>query len=131
MIQKITRISGWALTILLALLFTMSAFLKLTQNEAAVAQAASIGIDAATYQLIGVVEILALVLFLVPRTGIVGGLLLIAYMGGAIATHVQHHQPLAMAVGIQVLVWVAVALRFPELLQRLAPRLSSTLVEKP
>lgn len=116
------------MTILLALLFAMSAFMKLSHNEEAVAQAASIGIDATTYQLIGVVEAVALILFLVPRTGIVGGLLLIAYMGGAIATHVQHQQPLFLAVAVQVLVWVAVALRFPEVLQRSVPSLSNRLV---
>lgn len=127
MIQKIARISGWGLTILLALLFAMSAFMKLSHNEEAVAQAASIGIDATTYQLIGVVEAVALLLFLVPRTGLVGALLLIAYMGGAIATHVQHQQPLFLAVAVQVLVWVAVALRFPEVLQRSIPSFSNRL----
>lgn len=95
--------------------------MKLTHSETAVAQAASIGLDATTYWWIGVVEVISLVLFIVPRTGVLGALLLIAYLGGAIATHLQHQQPIVMPVAIQVLLWIAAALRFPELTQRLSP----------
>lgn len=119
--KKINKIAGWVLTILLGLLFALSAFMKLSQNEAAIAQAAAIGFDANTYRLIGVVELVALVLFLIPRTGILGSLLLIAYMGGAIATHLQHSQPIIMAVSVQVLVWIAFVLRYPAILQQLFP----------
>lgn len=79
------------------------------------------GIDANTYRLIGLVEILALLLFIVPRTGVMGSLLLIAYMGGAIVTHLQHQQPVGMAITIQALVWITAVVRFPELRQRLFP----------
>ena len=119
MSQKAIKITGWVLTIVLGLLFTMSAFMKLTGNEEALAQASSMGIDAATYQFIGVVEILSLLLFIMPRTGVIGTLLLVAYMGGAIVTHLQHQQPIAMAVTIQILLWITAFVRFPELKQRL------------
>jgi len=119
MSQKAMNITGWVLTIILALLFAMSAFMKLSLNEAAVQQAAGAGLDAATYRMIGIVEIVSLILFLVPRTGMIGALLLIAYMGGAIATHLQHQQPITMAVAVQMVLWIATLLRFPELKQRL------------
>lgn len=121
MSQKAMNITGWTLSVILALLFTMSAFMKLTSGAETVSQAAAIGIDAATYRLIGIVELLSLILFLVPRTGILGALLLIAYMGGAIVTHLQHQQPIATAVIVQVLLWIAAFMRFPELKQRLIP----------
>lgn len=119
MSQKTISIIGWILTTILGLLFTMSAFMKLTQNETALEQAASIGLDATTYLFIGIVEVISLVLFIIPRTGVVGALLLIAYMGGAIATHLQHQQPIAIAVSIQILLWITAFVRFPELKQRL------------
>ena len=119
MSQKKIKTLGWILTIIIGLLFALSAFLKLTQNEAALSQASSMGISAENYLIIGVVELVSLVLFIIPRTGIIGGLLLIAYMGGAIASHLGHQQPVAMAVIIQVLLWITIALRFPEVLQRL------------
>ncbi len=119
MSQKTISIIGWILTTILGLVFFMSAFMKLTQNETALEQAASIGLDATTYLFIGIVEAISLVLFIIPRTGVVGALLLIAYMGGAIATHLQHQQPIAIAVSIQILLWITTFVRFPELKQRL------------
>jgi len=119
MSEKAIKNTGWILTIVLALMFTMSAFMKLTQNEMALAQASSIGMDATTYQFIGMIEIVSLILFIIPRTGILGTLLLVAYLGGAIVTHLQHQQPIAMAVSVQILVWITAFVRFPELKQRI------------
>ncbi len=119
MSKKVVKITGWVLTSILVVLLAMSAFMKISLNESAIAQAASIGIDAGTYRLIGVIEIISLVLFIVPRTGVLGALLLIAYFGGAIVTHLQHQQPIAVAVAVQIILWITAALRFPELSQRL------------
>lgn len=119
MSQKTIKIAGWTLTIILGLLFIMSAFMKITQNETALAQASSIGIDVTTYQFIGIIEIISLILFIIPRTGVVGTLLLVAYLGGAIVTHLQHQQPITMAVIIQIVLWITAFIRFPELKQRL------------
>jgi len=119
MSKKTITTTGWILTIVVAVLLTMSAFMKLTQNETALTQAASFGINADTYFFIGIIEIISLILFIIPRTGVLGSLLLVAYMGGAIVTHLQHQQPIVMAVIIQTLVWVTALVRFPELRHRL------------
>jgi len=119
MSQKAIKITGWALTLILGLLFTMSAFMKITLNETALAQASSFGINATMYRLIGILEIISLILFIIPRTGVLGTMLLVAYLGGAIVTHLEHQQPVAMAVAIQILLWITAFLRFPELKQRL------------
>lgn len=119
MSQKAIKITGWGMTIVLALVFTMSAFMKLTQNETALEQASSIGLDASTYQFIGIIEIISLILFIIPRTGFLGAMLLVAYLGGAIATHLQHQQPIAMVVIFQTLLWITAFIRFPELKQRI------------
>lgn len=121
MTQKAIKITGWTLTIILGLLFAMSAFMKLTLHETAVAQASSFGIDGTTYQFIGVIEITSLILFIIPRTSVIGMMLLVAYLGGAIVTHLQHQQPIAMAVIIQVTLWITAFVRFPELRQRFIP----------
>lgn len=119
MSQKAIRITGWILTIILGLLFTMSAFMKLTQDETAIAQASALGLDATTYLFIGIIEISSLILFILPRTGIIGTLLLVAYLGGAIVTHLQHQQSIVMPVIIQILLWITAFMRFPELKQRI------------
>jgi len=121
MIQKSINRIGWVISIALGLLFAMSAFLKLTHNETALQQAASMGFDPSTYFLIGLIEVTALVLFLIPRTALLGSLLLIAYMGGAIASHLQHQQSITIAIVVQVLLWLTVAFRFPDLFQGIIP----------
>ncbi len=110
---------GWTVSILLALMFTMSAMMKLTGNEEATKQAATMNINATTYFMLGVMEVLAIVLFLIPRTGVIGALILMVYMGGAVCAHVVSMQPVIPVVLFEVLIWVAAALRFPELTIRL------------
>jgi hypothetical protein len=43
---------------------------------------------------IGVIELLCVVAYLIPRSSIVGAILLTAYLGGAVATHVRVEDPL-------------------------------------
>ena len=114
MSAKTIKITGWVLTGILALLLAMSAFVKISLGDTGLEMAESLGVTPATLRLIGVVELLSVVLFVIPRTGIVGALLLMAYMGGAIAVHVLRQEPLLLVVLLETLIWVAVALRYPE-----------------
>ena len=108
---------------MLVAVLTFSSAIKITQQESAVAQAASFGIDAQTYLLIGVVEIISVILFIIPRTGLLGTLLLAAYLGGAMVTHLLHQESILQPAVLQTLLWVTAAVRFPELRQRLfAPK---------
>ena len=117
--NKVIRLSGWILSGLLSLMFIMSAVMKIIKNDGAVEQATSIGINASTNQMLGIVEIISAILFIIPRTGVLGFLLLTSYMGGAIATHLQHGQSIAFVIVLQSLIWVAAGLRFKELRERL------------
>jgi hypothetical protein len=114
-LSKTQKIIYWGLTGLIALIFTGSAFGKLTGNPEAVKMAMSFGIDASTYTMLGVIEALSLILFVIPRTGVLGTLLLAAYMGGAIATHVEHNVSVVAPCIIQALIFIAAFYRFPEL----------------
>lgn len=119
MSPKTRNIINWALGGLVALIFIGSAISKLTANTEALAQAAKFGLSKTTYSILGVIELIAVVLFLYPRTGILGTLLLAAYMGGAISTHVEFSQPLMAPVAIAAFVWIAAVVRFPELTKRI------------
>lgn len=54
-------------------------------------------------------------LFLIPRTAVLGAILLAGYMGGAIATHVRIGEPFIMQAGVGVLAWLGLYLREPRL----------------
>jgi len=119
MSTKTRNIIGWCLTGLLALLFLWSAYGKFFGGPELEQQTAAMGISVNALHIMGIVELLSIVLFIIPRTGVLGTLLLVAYMGGAIATHLEHAQPLMMPVIISIVLWVTAAIRFPELLSRL------------
>lgn len=119
MSAKTRNIINWALAAIVAFIFIGSAISKLTADAAALAGAAKFGLSATTYAVLGIIELIAVALFLYPRTGILGTLLLVAYMGGAISTHVEFAQALPAPIAISAFVWVVAAIRFPELTQRL------------
>ena len=117
--QKTKNIIGWVLTGILSLVFIASASMKLIGGEEVLKGAAAMGISPGTFKIIGVLEIISIVLFIIPRSGLLGTLLLAAYIGGAIVTHLEHQQAIFVPVIIQCLVWITAAIRFPELSRRL------------
>jgi hypothetical protein len=92
---------------------------KLTADAKALEMAASMGMDANTYKMLGFIEIISVLLFIFPRTGILGTILLVAYMGGAIATHLEHGQSIIAPCVIQTILILVSIYRFPELVQRI------------
>jgi len=115
------KIVTWSLTGLVGLLFIASAlgkFTALEKSEMAL-KMGEMGINFGTISYLASVEILAAVLFLIPRTGILGFCLLTAYMGGAIAVHLTNHLGIAWPCVILAFVWIVGLIRFHEIGQRL------------
>ncbi len=71
-----------------------------------------------TVPLVALLELASAVLLLLPRTRAFGLVFASAFMGGAIATHVQHHElaPGLPSILVLGLAWLGVALRHPEAL---------------
>lgn len=119
MTTKTKKIIQWSLTGIVGFIFIGSAISKLVGGEEAIKMAEGIGLDANAFQTIAIVELLSVILFIFPRTGVLGTLLLAAYMGGAIATHLSHNQPVIAPIVIQAFIWIVAVLRFDELRSRL------------
>ena len=69
---------------------------------------------------IGIVELACAVLYVIPRTSVLGAILLTAYLGGATATHVRIGEPFFIPIVLGVLVWGGLYLR-DERLRTLLP----------
>jgi hypothetical protein len=119
MSPKTKNIINWVLAGLVAFIFLGSAAGKLSGGADGIKMAESFGISASNFTMIGVVELISIILFLIPRTGVLGTLLLAAYMGGAIATHLEHGQSIVAPAAIAAFVWIVAVIRFPELTQRI------------
>lgn len=113
------KITYWVLTGLVSFVFIGSSIGKLTANPEAVKMGAEFGINSSAYFTLGLIELLSVLLFIIPRTGIIGTLLLAAYMGGAIATHLEHGQSVVAPCVIQAVLWMVAVYRFPELRTRI------------
>ncbi|MBU3744111.1 MAG: DoxX family protein, partial [Sediminibacterium sp.] len=65
--EKTNRIIYWVLTGLVAFLFIGSAAGKFFANEEALKMAANFGIDTKTNTMLGIVELICVLLFIIPR----------------------------------------------------------------
>jgi hypothetical protein len=107
------------LTILVSALFIFSAVGKMAGTKEVIEGAKAMGLTPATMRNIGIIELIITMLFASNRTGVIGGVLLLAYMGGAIATHLEHGQSVVAPIAIAVFVGLVALFRFPELSNRL------------
>jgi hypothetical protein len=107
------------LTILVSALFIFSAVGKMAGTKEVIEGAKAMGLTPATMRNIGIIELIITLLFASNRTGVIGGVLLLAYMGGAIATHLEHGQSVVAPIAIAVFVGVVALFRFPELTLRI------------
>jgi hypothetical protein len=91
-----TRI-GWALSGLAILFLGMDAGAKMlvpAMMAAYTPPQLRIPADPAFYRLLGAILALSTVLYAIPRTAVLGAVLLTGYLGGAIATHMIAGSPL-------------------------------------
>ena len=72
----------------------LDAAMKLLQVQAAVEGTVQLGYPASSLVIIGLIQVVCLAVYLVPRTAILGAVLWTGYLGGAIATHVRVGNPL-------------------------------------
>jgi hypothetical protein len=64
---------------------------------------------------LGVLELACTVIYLIPRTAVLGAILLTGYLGGAILTHLRVGDVYGMQVVLGVLLWGGLYLRDPRL----------------
>lgn len=119
MTTKSKNIINWSLAGLVGFIFIGSAMSKFFANEETIQMAKGIGLSIETFKILGAVELISALLFLFPRTGIIGTLLLAAYMGGAIASHLTHGQSVIAPTIIESIIWIVAVIRFPELKHRI------------
>lgn len=111
------RWTGLALSGIAILFLLFDSLGKLLKVAPVVEGTAQLGYPEGAIVPIGVILLLCVVTYAVPRTAILGAVLLTAYMGGAIATHVRVGSPLLthvlFPVYVSVLVWLGLYLRDP------------------
>jgi hypothetical protein len=114
MSTKTQRIIGWVLTVIISgFLIVVSGIPKLT-GQVTAEMLEQLGLTADVIFKIGIVEVIIASIYLIPRTGFIGAILVTGYLGGAICTHVRIGDlKFIMPIVMGILVWVALGLRQP------------------
>ena len=112
---RTARIVGWVLTALVTLFLLFDSVTKLMQLPMVVEATEQMGFPASTVPVIGGTLLACLVLYLVPRTAVLGAVLLTGYLGGAVCAQLRIEAPLfgnlLFPVYTGVLVWLGLYLR--------------------
>jgi hypothetical protein len=104
----------------LAVLFLLfDSVIKVLRLSFAVEGTTELGYPESVVLPLGILELVCLILYVIPQTSVLGAILLTAYLGGAIATHVRLGNPLfshiLFPVYIALFIWGGLFLLEPRL----------------
>lgn len=113
--SRAARRTGRVLSTIIALLLGMDALMKLLRVAPVLKASAELGYPSHAVFGIGVVLAICVVAYVVPRTSLLGAVLLTGYLGGAVATHVRADHPLwthtLFPIYVAVVIWGGLVLR--------------------
>lgn len=113
-VSKAAFWTGWILSVLPSLLLVFSAAMKLLKPEDVLKGFEHLGYPEQLAVPLGIAEIGCTLVYLIPRTAVLGAILLTGYLGGAVAAHARVME--AQFVGpiiLGMLVWGGLFLRDP------------------
>lgn len=90
--------TGRILSAIAILFLIFDTVIKVLNTAPAVEATTQLGYPASLVVALGALELLCLLLYVIPRTSMLGAILLTGYLGGAIATHVRAGSPLFSAI---------------------------------
>jgi DoxX-like family len=113
--------TGRVISALMIVFMLFDAGVKILKRPVAVEGTVRLGYPASTIQPIGVIALVCVLLYAIPRTSILGAILLTGYLGGATATQVRLQDAwLIFPAVLGVLIWAGLYLR-DERLRALIP----------
>lgn len=103
--------AGRILSALPVLALVASGVMKLAKPAAVVEGFVHLGYDESLALYLGIVELTCTAIYVIPRSSVLGAILLTGYLGGATATHLRIGEAFYTPVILGVLVWGGLYLR--------------------
>jgi len=106
--------TGRVISGLVVLFMLFDSITKIIKVPQVMAQTARIGFSAAAVVGMGTALLVSVILYMIPRTAIFGAIMIVGYLGGAVATNVLAHSPAlssGIAIAFGVLTWLGLYLR--------------------
>lgn len=107
--------AGWVISVLPALVFVWSAYLKFVGGPEVQEGFEHLGLPLSMRLPLAFLEIGCIVVYLVPPTAVLGAILTAGYMGGAILTHWRVGDPFFVQILLGLTLWLGLYLREPRL----------------
>jgi hypothetical protein len=118
-VSKLRLSAGHVISAIPVLFLLFDSVIKLMVIDPVVESFGQLGYPVSVSLGIGLVELICLVLYVIPRTSVLGAVLLTGYLGGAVATHVRVGSPvfthILFPIYVAALVWGGLFLREPRL----------------
>lgn len=110
--MRTSKMIGWILSVILVVfLVGASARGKFVDWPGKAETFQKFGLTDDLVRKIGIVEVVIAALLLIPQTAFLSAILLTAYLGGAVMTHVRIGDPFTMPIIMGIVVWIALGLR--------------------
>ena len=103
--------AGRVISVLVSLVFAISAFMKLKGGAELTQGMAHLGLPESLILPLAILEISCVVIYLIPATSVLGAILLTGFIGGTICTHWRVGDPFFIQIAIGILVWLGLYLR--------------------
>ncbi len=102
---------GRVISVLVSLVFVLSAFLKLKGGAEVMQGMAHLGLPESLITPLAILEMSCVVIYMIPATSVLGAILLTGYIGGAICTHLRVGDPYFIQIALGIFVWLGLYLR--------------------
>lgn len=114
-VSKAALWTGRVLSALPVPLFLFSGVMKFSHSPELTKVFEHLGIPPGHAFGLGILELACVAVYLVPRTAVLGAILLTGYLGGAMQTHLRIGEPPFTHVLLGIVIWGGVFLRDPRL----------------
>ena len=104
--SKASFITGTVISVLCILFLLFDAIGKIVRNTQSVSGTKQLGWPETAVQPLGIILLICTILYIIPKTKVLGSVLLTAYLGGATATMMRVGFPLYFSIIFGILVWV-------------------------
>ena len=86
--------TGRIFSVLVVLFLLMDSIIHIMNIPPVAAASVQLGLPSSMALTIGIIELMCLVLYIIPKTSVLGAILLTGYLGGAVATNLRASMPL-------------------------------------
>jgi len=118
-VPRRTLVAGRVITVLPILFLVFDGTMKVMRIKPVLDAFAQSGWSRSLAPVVGAILLICVVIYAVPRTAVLGAILLTGYLGGAVATNVRLEMPLfsttLFPIYVGIFVWAGIFLREPRL----------------